>query len=535
MKVSVITPVFNAEKYLRECIDSVLRQSLRDIEVICVDDGSTDRSMEILQEYAERDARIRIIHQQNLGQSTAQNKALDAARGDYVFFLDADDYFSSQNSLETLYNAVNHTDYQVVGGLVHIFSNDKGNEDHLNKVWMERNGFPREGEIIFREFASPYGYTRYLYRRDLLQKYNIRFPETTFLQDALFCFPALVAAKKLLAINTFVYEYRKGHKNIDWVADNHKRAVEYFRYFNDFIRMLDAASVSAELFMKYAAFKNLFPKEIYAARNVNAEFKKYVENIRQSKTLDDSQKARLLASIGIEQAPSPSKATNLTAELKAANEKATRFQNAYYKAQTGIELTFETIRDAVLNRPVQELCYSADMGGTAFYDHGYTVVSTVFKNMVFSRRMPAADTKVDAAFLWGNGHSPANMCAMGLGLKFNIPVFICEDGFLRSADTWCNYNTAPKYRLGCSLIFDTRTCYYDATKPSTVELMLNDKGLAVSEENAAEARRLIDKIVANKLTKYDHQPIYTPQVGRPGYRKVLVVDQSYGDFAIKKG
>jgi capsular polysaccharide export protein len=299
--------------------------------------------------------------------------------------------------------------------------------------------------------------------------------------------------------------------------------------------MLDAASVKAELFMKYALFKNLFPNDIYAAQNVNAEFNKYVANIRQCKTLDDSQKERLLASIGVKNEPLSSQKIDLTSELNVANEKAMRYQNAYYKAAAGIELTFETIRDAVLNRPVQELSYSADMSGIAFYDHDYTVVSTVFKNMVFSRRIPAVDKTVDAAFLWGNGQSPANMCAMGLGLKYNIPVFICEDGFLRSADTWCNYKADPKYRFGCSLIFDARTCYYDATKPSTVELMLNDKGLVVSEQDKTEARRIIDRIVANKLTKYNHQPIYTPQIGRVGCRKVLVVDQSYGDFAIKKG
>ena len=93
-KVSVVIPVYNVEKYLGECLDSVLRQTLKDLEIICVDDGSTDGSAAILRKYAEADPRIRLISQANAGLSAARNAGMDAATGKYIYFLDSDDYIS---------------------------------------------------------------------------------------------------------------------------------------------------------------------------------------------------------------------------------------------------------------------------------------------------------------------------------------------------------------------------------------------------------------------------------------------------------
>ena len=102
VKVSVIMPIYNAEAYLRPAIDSVLDQTLREIELICVDDGSTDRSLDIIKEYQKNDSRVRIITENNAGPSMARNKGLARARGEYVVFLDADD-FSELTLLERLY------------------------------------------------------------------------------------------------------------------------------------------------------------------------------------------------------------------------------------------------------------------------------------------------------------------------------------------------------------------------------------------------------------------------------------------------
>ena len=86
IKVSVILPVYNTEKYLPECLDSIINQSLRDIEIICVDDGSTDSSLQILKEYAEKDKRIVVLEQNNSGAGIARNKGMEVAKGKYLSF-----------------------------------------------------------------------------------------------------------------------------------------------------------------------------------------------------------------------------------------------------------------------------------------------------------------------------------------------------------------------------------------------------------------------------------------------------------------
>lgn len=101
--ISVIIPVYNTESYLERCLKSILSQSFTDIELLLVDDGSTDRSGAICDEYAVRDNRIKVLHQENGGVSSARNLGLDQATGEYVIFADADDYWVTDKALERLY------------------------------------------------------------------------------------------------------------------------------------------------------------------------------------------------------------------------------------------------------------------------------------------------------------------------------------------------------------------------------------------------------------------------------------------------
>ena len=102
--VSLLIPVYNVEKYLAECLDSALAQTLSDIEIICIDDGSTDASGAMLDEYAKKDPRVKVIHKQNSGYGASMNRGLDAATGEFIGILESDDTMLS-NGLEVLFNA----------------------------------------------------------------------------------------------------------------------------------------------------------------------------------------------------------------------------------------------------------------------------------------------------------------------------------------------------------------------------------------------------------------------------------------------
>ena len=119
-KVSVIVPVYNVEKYLKQCLDSIVDQTLEDLEIVLVDDGSVDSSGTICDEYAKKDARIKVIHKKNGGLSDARNVAIDIAKGEYITFVDSDDYVTD-DYVESLYKLLVENNAQMSIILIWIF------------------------------------------------------------------------------------------------------------------------------------------------------------------------------------------------------------------------------------------------------------------------------------------------------------------------------------------------------------------------------------------------------------------------------
>ena len=113
IKISVIIPVYNVEKYLSECLDSIVNQTLKEIEIICVNDGSTDNSLSMLKEYASKDDRIKIIDKENQGQGYARKVGLDNANGKYILFLDSDDKYISNTVFKKLYDYIENNNFDV--------------------------------------------------------------------------------------------------------------------------------------------------------------------------------------------------------------------------------------------------------------------------------------------------------------------------------------------------------------------------------------------------------------------------------------
>ncbi|MDR1195919.1 MAG: glycosyltransferase [Endomicrobium sp.] len=136
-KVSVIIPVYNVEKYLKQCLDSITNQTLRDIEIICIDDSSTDNSLNILYDFAKKDERVKILRQQNFGAAAARNAGLEAAAGEYVSFIDSDDW-ADVNFLDVLYNEAKTKDADIARTLYKYHYGTTVKESGINKMLVNR-------------------------------------------------------------------------------------------------------------------------------------------------------------------------------------------------------------------------------------------------------------------------------------------------------------------------------------------------------------------------------------------------------------
>lgn len=208
IKVSVIVPVYNMEKYVGECLDSILSQTLTDIEVIAINDGSKDNSLNILYEYQIRDNRIRIIDKENAGVGAARNDGIRAATGKYIAFVDPDDMLDNSNVLYECYEMAEEKNIPVVGGrLVYLYQD--GSTEVEKKVTVGDVCIDVIGELQYRDYQYDYGFYCYLYKRDLILKNEIMFPLYSRFQDPPFFVNAMVAAQKIYIMNAPVYRYRQ--------------------------------------------------------------------------------------------------------------------------------------------------------------------------------------------------------------------------------------------------------------------------------------------------------------------------------------
>lgn len=247
IKVSVVIPVFNTGRYLEECLDSVLSQSLDEIEIICVNDGSVDDSQEILNRYAENYNQITVLNQVNRGQSAARNKALSIATGKYVYFMDSDDLITS-HMLEELWNICEKKCLDVLyfSG-TSFYESDELSEKHKGF----ENTYYRKGEytevtsgseMLVRlqnnkdYFVSP---CLQFIRRGLLQSNGIQYYEGIIHEDNYFSFQVILSAKRAFCVND-IYFYRRVRKNSVMTRSETKNNLK--GYFTCLIKQMEFAA-----------------------------------------------------------------------------------------------------------------------------------------------------------------------------------------------------------------------------------------------------------------------------------------------------
>lgn len=280
-KISVIIPIYNTEKYLNRCIDSIISQSYTNLEIILVDDGSTDSCVQICDDFAKKDDRIKVIHKQNGGQSSARNAGLDIATGDYIGFVDSDDYIL-QDMYERLIDAIEKDEFSVASIMFNKVDSD-------GRLYPSKVAHPESVRITAKDYVKELmlktgdeSVCTKLFSRDIFN--DLRFNEGTLNEDFLFMLKATEKFKTLSYIGELGYYYyirgnsvtaKYGKAFIDMVQ-NSRFALEYvIKRFPD----LEEYALSHALY-QHMVYMRVIPKAI--ANNKNEIYKEALLFIRKN-------------------------------------------------------------------------------------------------------------------------------------------------------------------------------------------------------------------------------------------------------------
>lgn len=291
IKVSVIVPIYNVEQYLVKCIESLLIQSLKDIEIILVDDGATDNSPNICDEYALKDNRVKVIHKQNGGLSDARNIGIEIAQGEYIAFLDSDDWVES-NFYEYLYNLIEkeHADIAQCD-YVKVYS-DEATIDFKETIKESvHTGIEALYLLHSEEYVKTLVVWNKLYKRELFK--NIRFPKGKVHEDEFTTYKVLHQASKVVNSNLPMVYYRQREGSIMAQEFNEKRLhvldawKEQRSYFekhglDELVQRTDCRLCNAlkEIYMQTNISKLVNKEEILKQlkKDIRKDYNRYLKN-----------------------------------------------------------------------------------------------------------------------------------------------------------------------------------------------------------------------------------------------------------------
>lgn len=275
-KISVIVPVYNVEKYLPTCLDSLLGQTYQNLEIILVDDGSTDNSGKICDEYAEKDSRIQVVHQENGGLSIARNSGLEYAAGEYVSFVDSDDWMS-QNAFRILYQGLKKYHAQCsVGRFTHVMDKEGKLSYEKREKCQVRCDDSREAmkHALLRGSSA----CNRLFERALFQ--DVRFPEHKTNEDEIAILRVYEKCSRVVFLDKYTYFYRRRPNSITTSTFSVKNLDFYYNTLENlkYIKQTEPALLS------YAQF-----------RVINALLYCYIKlRLKRGKSLEEKEKAAWL-------------------------------------------------------------------------------------------------------------------------------------------------------------------------------------------------------------------------------------------------
>lgn len=233
VKISIVMPVYNGAEFLQKSIESVANQTLKDLELICVDDGSSDNSLEVLNDLSKKYDFIKIITQENQGAGPARNNGIRNACGEYIAFLDADDEFYDDDALEKMYDA-NHNNAKMIAANLVMIDNDDNLVDNFFYNMNDYMFFDKEEMIEPKDYGAPLSFYKNIFNREFLIENNIFFPSLRRGQDPPFLAKILTLINKIQGVSTNLYghHYRVGG-GAEMKIDTYEKQKGYIKHFKD--------------------------------------------------------------------------------------------------------------------------------------------------------------------------------------------------------------------------------------------------------------------------------------------------------------
>lgn len=279
-KISIMVPLYNVENYLEKCIRSLLKQTYNNIEIILVDDGSTDNSLSICEKYKKKDERIKVFHKDNGGISSARNFCIKKANGKYVTFVDADDYVE-EDYVEKLYNGIKKYKTKIsVGGYKAIYLNKTEKNNSKNKTYSLTKEKALENLLYIDLDVSAWSK---LYDKELFD--NVRFPEGRIFEDTATTYKLIDQCDEVAIVDYPIYNYcirsksitseKFNIKKMDWIIS----AIEMTHYLKNKYKDLDSACLSYMMYTHIGVLSSLAMND----KNFKKERKEIISYIKGHK------------------------------------------------------------------------------------------------------------------------------------------------------------------------------------------------------------------------------------------------------------
>ncbi len=287
--ISVIVPVYNVQDYLVQCLDSILSQTFPYFELICVNDGSTDKSRDILEKYKKRDYRIKIIDKENGGLSSARNAGMKIAKGEFLSFIDSDDWVD-KTMLEKLYKNIQDTNSDIAICAVHQFDETNQQIDDSNPYYtlgffdstFDGRSFSYKDTKPFIMDVCVMAWNK-LYRKSLTDKYNAHFPDGFIFEDGPFFFSIFFKTQRVCIVRDFLYYYRINRKN-SIIQKAGKKFLDVIdvseMMFNEIRNIEDFEDI------RYTFFRKKVEDFIYRFEHLNSKYKKaFADKLKKESSL----------------------------------------------------------------------------------------------------------------------------------------------------------------------------------------------------------------------------------------------------------